>query len=238
MPFTNVSAMITLRVPRILPTTEDNAMPKIALSLMVLLVATSVAIPQYATAQEWGGGLRLGTSIATLRGNSNTSFGYRATLAGGAGVSYRFNEYFGTRAEVMYVQRGGSTDNAIIGGVETGLTGDVTITYVDLPLLLTLDLPTRSSVVPNIFAGAAYASNVETLIVLRDETGAETSNSDNSIAGTDYLGIVGAGLAFNISGQRVVLEGRATIGLNNVRPTRPDAPLRNTSFLITAGLDF
>ncbi|NNE35682.1 MAG: PorT family protein, partial [Rhodothermales bacterium] len=159
-------------------------------------------------------------------------------LAGGASISYWFSDVVSLSGEVFYAKRGATTDNAILGGTETGLDGDIAITYVDLPLMLGFRLPIESPVVPRLLLGGGYGTNVETLITLRNETGVLESSSDDSIAKSDLFGIVGAAVDLDVGGQRIVFETRATFGFKNVRPERADVPLRNTALIFTVGLDF
>lgn len=205
-----------------------------------ILVSTILAgiTPVGTVAQPWTGGIRIGTSVASLSGNSDTDFGYIGALAGGGSVSYWFSEVISVRTEIMYAQRGATTGNAIVNGLQTGFKGEVSITYVDIPILLSARLPLSSPVVPSVFGGGAYGSNIETLVSLTDDNGVVVSNSDPSIAKNDLFGVFGFALDFDVSGQRFVFDARASLGLKNIRPERPDSPLRNTTYIFTVGLDF
>lgn len=203
----------------------------------MLAVLFAVSVPP-ATAQPWTGGIKIGTSIATLRGSANTTFHYKASLAGGATVSYWFTDVVSVRAEILYAQRGGTTDNAIFEETETGLTADVNITYVDIPVLLVARVPVAWRVVPSIYGGGAYATNIDTAITLRRDGVIVSTNSDDSIASKDLFGIIGTTFDIDVSGQRLGLDLRAAVGTKNVRPERPDAPLRNTSFILALGIEF
>lgn len=205
--------------------------------LVSFVILISVA-PVDALSQPWTGGIRIGTSVATFSGQSDTDWGYTAALAGGGSVSYWFTEVMSVRTEILYAQRGATTSDAIVNGLQTGFEADVSITYVDIPILLSARLPLSAAVVPSVFAGGAYGANIETLLSLTDDNGVVVSNSDPSIANNDLFGVFGFALDFDVAGQRVVFDARASLGLTNIRPDRPDSPLRNTSYLFTVGLDF
>ncbi len=181
----------------------------------------------------------MGGSVATFTGEANTSFdGYTAALGGGASVSYWFSEVVSVRTEILYTQRGATSSNAIIDGLPTGFDAEIAITYVDIPLLVSARLPLSTPLVPSLFAGGAYGSNVETLISLTDADGIVVSNPDDSIASNDLFAVAGVALDMEVAGQRVIFDARVSRGLKNIRPEVPDSPLRNTSYLFTIGLEF
>src|SRR5690606_1082296 len=140
------------------------------------------AIAPTAAGQTWSPHLSIGLSSATYSGETDNDFGYRSTMAGGAGVTANLTEVFGVRAEVLYVIRGAVATNAIIDGQPTELEAQFSVAYLDIPVLLVARMPGSSAFSPYVFGGGSYGRNLEAQLTLISPTGAKVQHADDSIA--------------------------------------------------------
>ncbi|HEX8690826.1 MAG TPA: porin family protein [Longimicrobium sp.] len=189
-----------------------------------------------AAAQGISVGVKAGVNVATLGGDDVEDADSRIGLVGGAFLVYRFSDMLAIQPEVLYSQKGASFSDT-----EGELT--VKLDYVDVPVLLRLNVPvTGSSLRPSVFAGPVFS--------LRASCGAEAEFNGGSVEvdcdeldeegiavkDTDVGLAFGAGLDFPAGRATVTLDGRYTLGLSSIDDSDLDADVKNRAFAVMLGI--
>lgn len=171
------------------------------------------ALPAGLLAQESGTsmqlGLKAGLNLATLNTDGDTP-GRRTAFIGGAHLTVPLGSQFYIQPELLYSMKGMK-----IGFM--GFTATWSLDYIEVPVLAMFKLPFWSSLEPFAYAGPAVGFNV------RSNMGADYEDEEiGSVDLADYTNsvdfslVIGAGIAFNVAGRQITLEGRYVPGLNNV----------------------
>jgi len=162
-----------------------------------------------------------------------------------AGVlRYGFGGPLGIQTGVGLAQKGATAPPS-----ETGLQQDVdyNLSYVEVPLLLTVTVPTPGAVSPRVYGGgqvsiestceiATEAQGVSgTVDCTADALGENALNTES----TTYGLVFGGGVDFDLGGPlAITLDGRYDLGLTDINDvTDPDpAEIKNRSFSASAGI--
>ncbi len=189
-------------------------------------------------------GVRGGLSMTDLGGSESDGLpgdSLNGRLAG-VGLRYRFSEVVGLETGVRYVERGGTLQQELSRTT-------VELTYVDVPLLLTLNVPTGSAVQPRLYAGGSvsFEGSCEVSASYQGDpffSGECGENPDVAIdfdrPDSEFGAIIGAGLDAGAGPGEVVLSasyrsGRSALG--RLRGGGSD-DLTNRGLSFTAGYLF
>ncbi len=140
--------------------------------LPVLCILLWFAVLANAQAQPVDIGLRAGTTVSTFQGNTG------AITRGGAldaesrqglhvsgFVSIPLNDIFALRPELMYVQKGASVNDTRAFGTSTDgpvdVREDYRFSYLQLPLLLEVRIPTGRSFQSHLVLGPSIGANLQ-----------------------------------------------------------------------------
>jgi hypothetical protein len=175
-------------------------------------------------------------------------------FVGGAYATAHINERFGVRLEALYFKKGGEGDNSgqlfvydefdiLMGVIDVSGKNTVTLDYFEIPLLAVFSFPAGATTTFDVFAGPALAfktaAEFETEVTLSVEgysqTATETVDIGDEVNGTDFGGVLGAGLTFNLTTVSLFAEARWTFGFTNV-PEDDDADFKNSAFGFMVGL--
>lgn len=223
--------------------------PRMRSIVIVLAVALWIASPLDSSAQELTYRLKIGAAGATLSGSTEAEFDPRTSLTGGFGFGVDFGNGLAVTSELLYVTKGAyvDTDQETVITLPDGssnvnavpVRARFDLTYIEIPFLLSYRIG-RGTVRPVVMAGPSIAYNVIAQVNVRARgqgvDGFSQSYSDDTVESFDYGFVVGAGAEFMVSGERVVVESRLTLGQANVRGTDP--ALNNRSVLLLVGLAF
>ena len=160
--------------------------------LILLAVVTAVlTVSQSAFASEWTVGTTGGLSIASTNGEDADSLGAdsRTGIAIGAFAQGKFNENFGLRIAVLYVQKG-ATDS--FGSVDFTARLD----YIEIPILAMTSIAAGESATINFFAGPSIAFNTKGELEASGRI-SPTVDIKDGIKTVDFGGVVGAGVDFD-----------------------------------------
>jgi hypothetical protein len=200
-------------------------------SLAVLALAAA-ALPlgaQTSTAGSAAAGPRLGilagANLATIGGDEVEGADRRVGFVGGiyARLPLGTTGALSLRPELLYSQKGAKGafgDDEDIGG-----SASLRLTYVDVPILLQLDVAPSgaSSVRPHLYAGPAFG--LRTGCTLSGSAGGISVSVDceQAAEGEDVefkrfelSGIVGAGLGFGVAGRAVTVGARYQHGFSDI----------------------
>lgn len=206
-------------------------------SLLFSLLIVAISIGS-SSAQDYSVGLKVGVSSTTFSGTSDTPLSWRSALAGGFVFGASFGDFVKIQPEMIYTVKGATAENVTILGEPTNLDAIFSIAYIDLPLLLHLYPVQRRNIYPKIFAGPMYSYQLEASVETIEPGGNSQTESDESVDGSDYGFVVGAGIDFDYRGERVTFDARYLFGQSNIRSSRPDAPLHNRGLLFLLGVAF
>lgn len=194
-------------------------------------------------------GVKVGGNLGTLGGEDaelvfstgmqqDVSLDRRTGYAFGAFALIDFAGPFALQPELMYIQKGAKTEMEFsLGGQSTTVTSTMKLDYIQVPLLMKLNLPVAGPVSPNVFAGPNVGFNINAS--QETEAGGQSDSEDigDDISGTDYGVTLGAGIDFGLSAGTLTVDVRYELGLADI-PDEGDANIRNRGIGVTAGLAF
>ncbi len=206
------------------------------------LLACGFALTAPAAAQTASIGVKGGVSISTLAGSDIVNADYHTAIAGGAFAHVGLGRYLGLQPEVLYVRKGAQS-------TQGSATGKLLVDYVEVPLLLTFDIPASAdgAFTPYLMAGPAIAFQTRCEISL-EQQGSTTSafacddpffEGGLGVKSVDYSLAFGAGARIRLgTTSSFVLDGRYDLGLGTIDDTSNPGDIKNRAFLILAGFAF
>lgn len=158
-------------------------MRRATISLGVLLVILTAVTP--GLAQRNSVGLRLGLTQTRFGGDlaETLDLGGRGGFIAGAAAQFRFGPIFGFQPELLYVVKGGGTE-------EVDLDIDVSVKYVALQIPLVVMIPVAGSLQPRIYAGPSVAWEQSCQLALEDPEVKLTFDCDQELDLPDFGTVV------------------------------------------------
>ena len=177
-------------------------MRKLTLILAVLLLATPLV-----QATEFG--VTGGLNMANMTGDYDDN---KSMIAFGGGTYARLSlvPQFSIQAEVLYMQKGTKWDD-----------GDekLTLSYLEVPVLLMFNVPTPGPVSPKFFAGPYFGY----LLDAKDDFEGEELDVKEAFKDFDIGVVLGAGVDLKVGPSgKVFFNGRYSRGMSNVNDILPD----------------
>jgi hypothetical protein len=207
------------------------------------------------TKQTESGTIDLGDGFYGI-GNFTQTFDETKTgFVGGVYATAQVNERFGVRIEGLYTQKGGTGKNSgemdiydpgdtFLGTAAFGGENTITLDYFEIPLLAVFSFPISPSATFDVFAGPALAFNTnaegesEQSITFEGDTETISEKVDikDDIEGTDFGGVLGAGVSFDL--EKVVLFGEArwTYGFTKIDKSDDAWDIKNSAFGFIVGV--
>lgn len=205
--------------------------------LPTILALSALLVPgTHLVAQDLMLGFRAGASIANVNSDQVDFVGSssRNGFVGGAFLNIGLGGNLSLQPELLYAQKGFSID-------ELGATATAKLDYVEIPVLLKLNLlGDDQQVRPVLFAGGFVAFEAS-CSASAEAAGVEVSEDCDDVLSeretTDYGAVFGAGLDIEVSeGLYVVLDGRYNLGLSDLDPDIDVASVKSQSWSFTGGL--
>jgi hypothetical protein len=158
-------------------------------------------------------GVVAGINWATVTGSDVEDASNRTGFLGGVVLVAPFSPAVAIQPELLYTMKGAKFSDS-----EENITGTVKMNYIQVPLLLRFDLSTTGGVRPFAYAGPAIAFKMGCSLEISEGTTSISADCDegpdpSEFKSTDVSGIVGAGLAFNMSGRVASIGVRFDQGL-------------------------
>lgn len=212
-----------------------SIVPRIFPAILALLALTPGV-----GAQSFSGGLRLGTSVSTLRTDGPLEMGLAAGLSGGVWVDVPFRGGLSLQSGVTYLSAGANA-TARAGDVfdapadpEQPVRLRFSYTYLQVPLQLAYEPPLRRTLSPRVFAGPYVAFNQDAFVRYGVEGGTlGNAESDRNVNGRDYGVAFGGQVSFDTGAYgRFAVGAEASVGLADIR----DAPVTASSNVQTTNL--
>lgn len=135
---------------------------------------------------------------------------------------------------VAYIQKGAK-------GSESGISVELKLDYVEVPLLLSVALTGEDSPVGfNLFAGPSLA--FETTCELKASAGGTSASEDcgeeQERETMDYGALLGAGLTFPAGNIGIFVNGGVDFGLKNLNASQDPGTVKSRAFWGSVGLAF
>lgn len=192
-----------------------------------LLLAAAIPVQ----GQVWGGP-RVGVSISNLGGDDAPDADSRTGMVVGWSFSVDGGPRWGFQPEFHYWEKG--ADARLLG-----FERELDVSYLDIPLLLRLDLSPGSRVSPHVLVGPTVGINLtcELRTLAGPITGTrDCDDSEGFSVKTLDLGVgAGFGVSMDMGTWKLLADARYGLGLSDIFE---DVDMRNRGFGITAGASF
>jgi len=181
-------------------------------------------------------GVTAGMNIAKLSGADGGIVDNRTGFLAGGLVVIPVGRNFAFQPEILFATKGAAAS-------DSGFTGSMKLQYVEVPVILRLDVPTSGKIKPFAYAGPAFAlktgcafegsgGGVSASVDCDQLFGQIGDPGDFSFRSADVGGLVGGGLAFDVGGRLFTVGARYEVGLVSIFQN-DDAKNRVLSFLGT-----
>lgn len=202
-------------------------------------------LPNPSSAVEVKGGLKIGASLTNFYGDdvglleeAGVDLTSRIGVSVGGFITINIAEVFAIQPEVQYITKGSKWKGEVFG-----FTGKIWInaTYLEIPVLAKITIPTQGSVKPSLFAGPAIALKLSGKY--KEEFDGDTYEEDlDELKGTDFGLVIGGGLDFGLGAPgtgSVSVDIRYSLGLSKVFDIDgEDLEIKNGAFSLMIGYSF
>lgn len=200
------------------------------------LIGTIIALGLLAAPAAGQGldiGVHAGPTFSTLAGdieNPESKIGF----AVGAQLRFSPVPVLGIRPELNVVQRGASAEEGTI-------TSTFLATYVQLPLLFELSVPTPAGPRPYFYAGPGVSFEMACSVEVESGGVTESADCNDPTAETpdtksmSVALIGGAGMGFGLGIGEAIIDLRYDFGLTNIDDSSSTDEVRNRAFTLLLG---
>lgn len=216
-------------------------------SLLAALVMIATAAP-LASAEDASVGLDLvlfgGYARSHFSGSDKVFLGGDNRDGALAGLAFmaRVTPVYGFEADVRVTQKGGQGDVDITdySGSNSGPTyvgnGETRLTYVEIPLLFTVQMGIGQHGFVRAFGGPSF-----NILASADFEGSlqgvdQKVDLKDGVTSTDYNIVLGAGYCHDFGEVSAWLDGRLCTGLSTVDDTSKDRDIKNQSWEVALGV--
>ncbi|UCF06020.1 MAG: PorT family protein [bacterium] len=205
--------------------------------VIVVLLACSLTCSN-AHGGSWTAGLKAGLNLADAYGDDSEGAGSRKGLIVGGFIGYRFTDFLSMQDEVYFTMKGSEGRHPIFFAGNRDVR--IRLAYLEVPILVRFHLPLSWRVVPNIFAGPAFAIMLYNNADYEYEGRIYDINLDPYVKSTDIGVILGGGVDVETGMGSIVLEARYEWGLVNIPDETPyvDLDLKNSALSFMIGYAF
>lgn len=198
-------------------------------SLVVALVVALVLVASQAFAAGAVYGVKGGLSIANVHGDDAEDASSRTVGCFGGFVEIPITPMISFQPEALYAMKGSKDDE----GENTCTTK---LTYIEIPMLFKVNIPTSGGIKPFIAAGPEVAFKVSATWE-GTEGGVDFDEDIEDIKGTDLGLIIGGGIGFPFMNHTAMLEGRYDLGLTTIVDVE-DVDVKNNVISVLVGIAF
>ncbi|MCP4752318.1 MAG: PorT family protein, partial [Proteobacteria bacterium] len=176
---------------------------------------------------------------------SKTYFGF------GAFMAIHVNESFSIQPELLYMKKGtvfSESEVVVYEGVPITVTMETEskATFLEIPILLKLSVPTEGKVSPSFFAGPAIAftmSAKDKITLTASAMGESYSESEevdtkDETASMDFGLVLGGGVNFLLTNVKLSVDGRYTLGMSDLADDSDYVEVKVRTFSIMVGISF
>ena len=204
---------------------------------MAIVLVAPVVLARAGLAQEISLGIMAGVSRATLGGRDAGNFDPRVGFSAGGVASLRLTGALAVQVAALYTQKGGDAE-AVEG------TGSIHLTYVQLPVLVTIRLPQlrARAIRSHLIAGPAVSLRLACVLDAQVGETKKKYDCDASLFGGeiatkrfDYGLVLGGGAAVSSGRGELALDGRYEFALSSIDDGPVGNDVRNRAFSFLVG---
>jgi hypothetical protein len=216
----------------------ENIMNRATLAVTSALILAAFAEPAHAQL-GWYGGVTGGVSSATVSGDRALDSSSRNGVIAGVFGSYRFTGSSAITLEGNWASYGGR--DVRLGGA--GLTGDpvdMSLSYVEFPLLLSAFRPISDAVLIGVSFGVTTGINLSCKAQVGSDSEADCSDSDLAVeaSGVTFTVPAGLGLGYQLAnGSVLMLDARYALGVSGAFES-PLSGVKNRAWQFTGKWHF
>lgn len=188
-------------------------MKKMAI-VLALLLATS------AFAQGISFGVKGGVNYVTISGDDAGDAESKLAFGGGVVAALDVMDMLVIQPEVLYSMKGADYEP----------DGCVSLTYIEIPVLLKYAIPMEGMITPNLFVGPSLG------ILLSAE--ADDVDIKDDTKSMDYGVVFGAGVDFDMGTGKVTIDARYNLGLASIDDSGAEADVKNSGISAFVGYLF
>jgi len=184
-------------------------------------------------------GIKAGLNIANLNGGPH-ELATRAGLFAGLAIGYSAESLpVEFESGLFYSQKGaeGRYKESIIKGSYEGNAGTFKLDYLEIPLLAKYRFDTEAAVSPYILAGPYLDISLNSEVKASKNI-AYIEDISAEIKRIGFGLLIGAGGDFKISGRKLNVQARYSLGLSPVYENRSDEGEKHGVFTVAAGFTF
>lgn len=212
-------------------TTSFSAMSSAGMLFMCMAVAEPVLA-------QWSGGAKVGISISDLAPAGVPATERSTGFAGGGFITYHIVADLSFQGEVLYVEKGAT----IIGASGAGADRELAIGYVEVPVMLRVDVPlVRDRLAFHLYAGPAAGLRVRCAVTdTSDGSRERCRDTDDSydVRAFDWSMLAGGGINGRIGAGMLFAEGRLEAGLGRIVPGPDESRRSNQAVLLMVGFAY
>jgi outer membrane protein W len=197
------------------------------------LTMTSALVSQVQaqSGKVWSIGPEVGVNFSKFGRDANTN-DMKAGILAGAFVTYSIVNNFGITTKFLLSQRGYHRQNTILNKPE-----DLTLNYIEVPILARFFLNKSGRFRPNLFVGPSLNFLMGATNKLGNDDAKKILNYKDVYNTFDFGVTGGLGLNFAIADEtRILLDARYVYGLSDVTKSSENA--NNQTISISAGVQF
>ena len=181
-------------------------------------------------------GFQGGLSLATI-GGSDADYmdpGYRTGIGLGAFLNLPVTELLSIQPEFFYLQKGFQT-------TEQGVEITFAVDYVEIPVLLRIDVPVEGTIAPYFLVGPALGFKASCEVTGSDagvEVSLDCDEAEVELKALDLGAVVGAGLSFEAGPGDFQIQARYNYGFMSVDDSEYEDDIKSRAFSFLVGYSF
>jgi hypothetical protein len=211
---------------------REEVMKKFMFVLMMAAVLLFTAAPLFAEGILFG--VKGGLNMTDVTGDDAPEASMKMGFGGGIFFNYAFTELFAVQVEGLYMMKGATEDVT-----EEDLTFEASwnINYIEIPLLLKVNIPTEGKIKPAIFAGPTFGF----LMSAEVEVEGETVDIKDELESMDIGILGGAEIGYKMEKGMLFLSASYEIGMMSIAKTEGDeeeVDVKNSNIGVYLGYGF
>jgi hypothetical protein len=193
----------------------------VVFGLVILTIGAQVAM-----CGEISVGITGGLNIATVRGDDVENWDSRTAAFFGGFVEYPFTPVVSIQPELLYTMKGASQ-------TDDGDKATAKLNYVEIPVLLRVNIPMEGNVRPFLVAGPGIGFKLSSKVEVNSH-----EEDIEDVKGTDFGFIFGGGVSFPVGNYMMSVAARYELGLTSIDDSEDEDDVKNSVISIGAGLGF
>lgn len=210
-------------------------------AMLLAIAAFSSSALMAQGAMERAIGVKGGLNVAKLAGDNSEGAEWRYAGVFGAFVCFRLNDVLAIQPEALISMKG-TQQSALVdfgGGLER-VDATLKLTYLEIPVIAKVYVPTQIEMKPYIYAGLAFGIKMGSRERFEALGGLSVEQDREHTTGADLGMVVGAGFDYKAGSGSALFDLRYEAGFVSIDNSPQELDLRNSvvSFVIGYGLPF